>query len=64
VLSDEALVKSVVYHADEAEIEIADGADAQVILKKLIGSGAAITKFEQVEPSLNDIFIDQVGGEQ
>jgi ABC-2 type transport system ATP-binding protein len=64
VLADRNLVKSVVYHADEAEIEIADGADAQLILKNLIGAGAEITKFEQVEPSLNDIFIDQVGGEK
>ena len=64
VLADKTLVKSVVYHADEAEIEIADGADAQSILKQLVGSGAEITKFEQVEPSLNDIFIDQVGGEK
>jgi ABC-type uncharacterized transport system ATPase subunit len=29
---------------------------------RLIESGASISKFEKVEPSLNDIFIDQVGG--
>jgi len=63
VLADRALIASVVPHADEAEIELADGADAQVVLKRLVETGAVITKFEQVEPSLNDIFIDQVGGE-
>jgi len=63
VLADRALIASVVPHADESEIELADGADAQVVLKRLVETGAVITKFEQVEPSLNDIFIDQVGGE-
>ena len=56
--------KSKKVHADEIEIELTETADAQVILKRLIETGAVITKFEQVEPSLNDIFIDQVGGEQ
>jgi ABC-type uncharacterized transport system ATPase subunit len=64
VLSDKALVARVVEHSDEREIHLADGADAQVLLHKLIDAGATITKFEQVEPSLNDIFIQQVGGER
>ena len=64
VLDDRTIVAKVEDHADEKEIELAAGADAQVLLKKLVDSGAKITKFEQVEPSLNDIFIDQVGGEQ
>jgi len=29
-------------------------------LKKLVESGASISKFEEIEPSLNDIFIDAV----
>jgi ABC-2 type transport system ATP-binding protein len=61
VLSDRSLAKKVVEHADEKEIELAEGADAQMLLRKLVDAGAEITKFEQVEPSLNDIFIDQVG---
>src|SRR5262249_39206666 len=64
VLRDPALVKQIVEHADEAEVELAPGADPQLLLKHLIDNGASITKFEQVEPSLNDIFIDQVGGER
>jgi ABC-2 type transport system ATP-binding protein len=63
-LIDRGLVASVVEHSDEREVVLADGADAQVLLHKLIDAGATITKFEQVEPSLNDIFIDQVGGER
>ena len=64
VLGDRSLVARSETHADEIELELADGADAQILLKKLLESGASITKFEQVEPSLNDIFIDQVGGEK
>lgn len=63
VLADRSLVASATVHSDEVEIELADGADAQVLLKKLIESGAVITKFERIEPSLNDIFIDQIGGQ-
>jgi ABC-2 type transport system ATP-binding protein len=62
VLADRTLVKRADEHADEKEIELADGVDAQALLKALMESGAAITKFEQVEPSLNDIFIEQIGG--
>ena len=61
VLSDKAIVASVEVHADEKQIELAAGADSQMLLKKLIESGATVTKFEQVEPTLNDIFINAVG---
>jgi len=60
VLKDASLVKQVVEHADEREIELADGADAQLLLRRLVDSGAEITKFEKVEPTLNDIFISAV----
>ena len=60
VLEDRSLVAKVISHADELEIHLADGADAQVLLKKLMESGAQISKFEQIEPSLNDIFIEKV----
>ncbi|MFM9903852.1 MAG: ABC transporter ATP-binding protein [Pyrinomonadaceae bacterium] len=62
VLSDRSLVAKAVQHSDEVEIELAGNADPQILLKKLIESGASISKFEKVEPSLNDIFIDQIGG--
>lgn len=61
VLADRTQVASVVEHADEKDVELAKGANAQVLLRKLIDAGAVITRFEEVEPSLNDIFIDQVG---
>src|ERR1044072_9315132 len=60
VLDDPALVSKVVRHADEAEALLAPEADAQVLLRRLIDSGAVIGKFEMMEPSLNDIFITKV----
>jgi ABC-2 type transport system ATP-binding protein len=60
VLEDKSLVAKVISHADEMEIHLAENADSQVLLKNLIESGATISKFEQIEPSLNDIFIEKV----
>ncbi|HEX8287124.1 MAG TPA: ATP-binding cassette domain-containing protein [Pyrinomonadaceae bacterium] len=60
VLLDKNLVNKIVEHADEKEIELTENADPQNLLRRLIESGATITKFEQVEPSLNDIFIEKV----
>jgi ABC-2 type transport system ATP-binding protein len=64
VLDDRSLVTKVVENADELEVHLADEADSQVLLRRLIDSGASIAKFEKIEPSLNDIFIDAVGGER
>lgn len=60
VLDDLTLVSKVVRHADETQALLAQGADAQVLLRRLIDAGATIGKFEMVEPSLNDIFITKV----
>ncbi|MBA3694928.1 MAG: ATP-binding cassette domain-containing protein [Acidobacteria bacterium] len=60
VLEDKSLVAKITTHADEREIELAENADPQFLLKKLIENGASISKFEQIEPSLNDIFIENV----
>jgi len=62
VLEDRALVAKVTEHADEKEIVLAEGVEAQTLLRKLVEAGAEITKFEKVEPSLNDIFIEKVSG--
>jgi ABC-2 type transport system ATP-binding protein len=62
VLEDKSLVAKITTHADEMEIELAENANAQVLLRKLIESGASVTKFELIEPSLNDIFIEKVSG--
>jgi ABC-2 type transport system ATP-binding protein len=61
VLDDRTLVTKVEQHSDEMEALLAEGADAQELLRRLMASGARVTKFEMVEPSLNDIFIEKVG---
>ena len=60
VLQDKNLVSKITTHADEFEILLAEDADPQNLLQKLIETGAKITKFELIEPSLNDIFIEEV----
>jgi ABC-2 type transport system ATP-binding protein len=64
VLSDAAVVSKVVEHADEKELRLAEGVEPQHLLKLLVDSGARIDKFERVEPSLNDIFIEYVRGDK
>lgn len=62
VLADTTLVAKVTESADEREVHLASGADAQTLLRRLVEAGAVVNKFEQIEPSLNDIFIQQIGG--
>lgn len=61
VLQNKSLVEKFIEHSDEMEIHLAENVNSQTLLKSLIESGATITKFEEIEPSLNDIFIEQVG---
>ncbi len=62
VLEDKKLVAGVVARGDFEEVLLADGADPQELLRRLVARGAVVSKFERVEPSLHDIFIAQVGG--
>ncbi|MCA1618697.1 MAG: ATP-binding cassette domain-containing protein [Acidobacteria bacterium] len=62
VLEDPLLVASIERHSDHLEALLAPGADPQELLRRLLASGARVERFELVEPSLNDIFIEKVGG--
>ena len=64
VLHDKTLVENVKQHSDEVEILLAPGADAQELLRRLVAGGAKVGKFEMIEPSLNDIFIEKVSEAQ
>jgi ABC-2 type transport system ATP-binding protein len=46
------------------EVLLTPEADPQELLRRLVTSGAVVTKFEMIEPSLNDIFIEKVGETQ
>ena len=63
IFADRRLVAKSDGTAQFAELELAPNADAQEILKALVGSGARLSRFELAEPSLNKIFIDLVGPE-
>ncbi len=60
VLEDSSLVAKVERNSDEIEALLTEGADAQELLRRLLESGATVSRFELVEPSLNDIFIAKV----
>ncbi len=60
VLADRSLVKSIERHSDGVEVLLAEETNAQDLLKKLIDAGAKIERFEMIEPSLNNIFIEKV----
>src|SRR3954466_4523115 len=44
-----------------AELELAGAADPSVILAAIVARGAAVTRFDVVEPSLEALFIEHVG---
>lgn len=60
VLQDSSLVVHVRQNGDDTEVLLAPGVDAQMLLKRLVEAGAVVNKFELVEPSLHDIFIEKV----
>ena len=60
LLNDSSLVANVRQHDEEFEVLMAPGASPQALLKRLVDSGAMVTKFELVEPTLHDIFIEKV----
>ncbi|MEJ2187603.1 MAG: ATP-binding cassette domain-containing protein [Gemmatimonadota bacterium] len=45
----------------EFEITLRDGADPNALLGELVGAGMRLRRFEVVEPSLEQVFIDKVG---
>lgn len=60
ILSDASLVTKVERHSDEVEVLLAPGASAQDLLQQLVAAKATVSKFEMIEPSLKDIFIQHV----
>ena len=64
VLADQSLVNKIERHSDGMEVFLAAGANAQTLLKRLIEAGAQIEKFEMIEPSLTNIFIEKVSESQ
>jgi ABC-2 type transport system ATP-binding protein len=63
VLSDTTLVRHVDDQNQYFELELAQGATPQRLLERLVSVGAPITRFELVQPSLHQIFLQTVGAE-
>jgi ABC-2 type transport system ATP-binding protein len=63
VLSDRTLVTRVDDQNQFYELELAPGASPQRLLERLVSAGAPITRFELVQPSLHQIFLQTVGAE-
>ncbi|MEO8192583.1 MAG: ATP-binding cassette domain-containing protein [Gemmatimonadales bacterium] len=61
VLSDRSLVSRVDDSNRYFEVELANGADPQALLQRILGTGASISRFEIVQPSLHQIFLERVG---
>ncbi len=56
-----AVIANVNRHGAVVEAKLRPGADAQEILRAAVARGVEISRFELVEPPLNDIFIEKVG---
>jgi ABC-2 type transport system ATP-binding protein len=61
VLGDTSLVSRMDDNNLFFELELAPTADPQALLHRLIGAGASIERFERVNPSLHQIFLQKVG---
>jgi ABC-2 type transport system ATP-binding protein len=61
ILNDRALVMKMDDNNRYFEIELAAGADAQQLLHRIVGAGAEVQRFELIQPSLHQIFLDRVG---
>jgi len=63
ILRDRTLVARVDDVGQSIEVELAKGAQAELLLELLVKAGCGMTRFELQAPSLRAIFIDKVGPE-
>ena len=61
VLSDHKMVERVDDSNRFFEIALQKDADPQALLRKLVDAGARVQRFELVQPSLHQIFLEKVG---
>src|SRR5258708_7156911 len=59
-LDNNPLVKAYNNYGNYVEIKLAPGADAQELLRQ-VSARSRVTRFEVMEPSLEEIFIEVVG---
>jgi ABC-2 type transport system ATP-binding protein len=61
VFADRTLVLRADDHSRYFEVELTPSGDAQALLTRLLAAGAVIQRFERVQPSLHQIFLQRVG---
>lgn len=61
ILGDDQAIRRLDDSSRFFEIELVDGADPDDLLRRLVEAGARIQRFEQVQPSLHQIFLQKVG---
>ena len=61
ILADPRLVHRVDDSNRFFEVEMAEGANPQELLHRIIAAGAVVQRFEMVQPSLHQIFLERVG---
>jgi ABC-2 type transport system ATP-binding protein len=61
ILRDPQLVSRADNTNNYFELELSPDADPQVLLRRLVDAGANIQRFELVQPSLHQIFLQRVG---
>jgi ABC-2 type transport system ATP-binding protein len=61
ILADKKLVNRVDDSNRYFEVELVKGANPQELLHRIVATGAIIQRFELVQPSLHQIFLERVG---
>jgi ABC-2 type transport system ATP-binding protein len=61
IFADRSMIERVDDSNRFFEVELQPGADAQQLLRAIVGSGAVVKRFELVQPSLHQIFLERVG---
>jgi ABC-2 type transport system ATP-binding protein len=61
ILADRTLVQQVDDHVNYAEVAMAPGVHSQQLLERLVESNVGIARFDRLEPSLHQVFLDRVG---
>jgi ABC-2 type transport system ATP-binding protein len=61
VLADRSLVSRVDDSNRFFELELAEGADPRELLRRIVATGATVQRFELIQPSLHQIFLQRVG---
>jgi ABC-2 type transport system ATP-binding protein len=63
VLADRALVAAVRERRGYLEVELAPGQDSSQLLSRLMAAECGLRRFELIEPTLHQIFVDRVGAD-